>query len=476
MNVFVMGATGYVGRRLVERLLEEEGLRLRLLVRDGRMLPAEVRSRAEIVEGDARDPGTLDEAVRGIHVAYYLPKFLGADWRKDEADLVGAARFRDACVEAGVSRIVYLSIFGIRSDRAVFARRTFEIGKVLSAEPGGIPVIWLSAGVIIGSGSAVFEFLVHLVRKVPLMILPRWTDARLTTVGMDRLLQCLAVARSQEMRGSVMADIGSEEMSIREMLSGIADAMGLRRSMIRVPLSLPRLTAFLVMLLTPFSFRLAYLLIDSLEAMRCGKDDFFPGDAGQSAPAVAPEPFADALQKAIAEMELDQVLSRWSDVFEYEFAPLEELAHAHYRDVRIAPLGDTPPSRVFHAIMSIGGRRGWFTFDILWRIRGVLDKLTGGYGTTMGRRVESDLRVGDFLDVWKVVDIRENERLLLESLMRPGKGWIEFRIEAGSLVQTASYSPRGVPGTIYWWMMVPFHLFIFSDMIKKIMERARTME
>lgn len=476
MNVLVMGATGYVGRRLVVRLLEEEGVNLRLLVRDSRMLPGALGGRAEIVEGGPHDPGTLGKALRDVQVAYYMPQFLGADRPNDDTDRIAAARFREACAEAGVSMIVYLSVFWAKSDRAVFARRMVEIGNVLSSDPGRIPVLWLRSGVIIGSGSAVFEFLAHLVRKVPLMILPRWATVRLTPIGMVSLLQYLAAASRAEIRDNVVADIGAEPMSLRDMLSGIAEAMGLRRPMVGIPLALPRLTAFLVMLLTPFSFRLAYRLIDSLEAMRGGRDDLFPDAARRLFPAVDPESFVEALRKAIAEMQRDQVLSRWVDIFEYEFTPLEELAHARYRDVRVAPLGDVPPFKVFRAIMSIGGSRGWFAFDVLWRIRGVLDKLTGGYGTALGRRDESDLRVGDFLDVWKVVDIRENERLLLESLMKPGKGWIEFRIEGDSLVQTASYSPRGALGTIYWWMMVPFHLFIFSDMIKKIMERAKTID
>ncbi|MGA2229276.1 MAG: DUF2867 domain-containing protein, partial [Syntrophobacteraceae bacterium] len=121
--------------------------------------------------------------------------------------------------------------------------------------------------------------------------------------------------------------------------------------------------------------------------------------------------------------------------------------------------------RIFSAVKSVGGKRGWFTFDVLWQIRGLIDKFMGGFGTSVGRRVESDLRIGDMLDVWRVVDLIEDKRLLLEAQMEVfGKAWLEFRINNRTLTQTAYHVPSGVLGRLYWYS------------IENIVRRAEQME
>jgi hypothetical protein len=106
-----------------------------------------------------------------------------------------------------------------------------------------------------------------------------------------------------------------------------------------------------------------------------------------------------------------------------------------------------------------------------------MDKLMGGFGTSVGRRVETDLRIGDMLDVWRVVDLVEGKRILLEAQMVVfGKAWLEFRIDGRTLTQTAYHLPRGILGRLYWYSMLPFHTFIFKDMIESIVKRARQLE
>ena len=194
---------------------------------------------------------------------------------------------------------------------------------------------------------------------------------------------------------------------------------------------------------------------------------------------MTPIPFATAIARTIAAIENEQVFSRWTDSLPgISFADDEQdLVKSVFQDIKTMDFGTIPPHRIFHAVKSIGGRQGWFSFDLLWQIRGILDKLIGGFGTSVGRRVESDLRVGDLLDVWKVVDLQENRRLLLEAQMKVfGKAWLEFRIEGKTLIQTAYHYPRGLMGRLYWYSMLPFHAFIFRDMIESIVSRAREME
>ena len=194
-------------------------------------------------------------------------------------------------------------------------------------------------------------------------------------------------------------------------------------------------------------------------------------------PGIFPLTFQGALAKELNAIEHDQVISRWTDsLVGLSYAdPEDEISRAVYRDIRKMDFGSVPPEKIFRAVKSIGGKHGWFTFDILWKMRGFIDKLAGGFGTALGKRVESELRIGDMLDVWKVVDLKESKRLLLEAHMKvAGKGWLEFNIEGTTLIQTAYHLPKGLLGRLYWYSMLPFHFFIFRDMIENIVKRAQT--
>jgi hypothetical protein len=200
--------------------------------------------------------------------------------------------------------------------------------------------------------------------------------------------------------------------------------------------------------------------------------------AGRLFPEVAPVPFDVAVARAVETIEQEEVVSRWTDSIGTvsRSNPDEEISRSVFRDVRREGFGDIPPRRIFRAVKSIGGGHGWFRFDLLWRIRGLADKLAGGFGTSVGRRTEGNLRVGDILDVWKVIDLREDRRLLLEAHMKvAGKAWLEFRIDGNTLVQTAYHYPKGLLGRMYWYSMVPFHAFIFRDMIRSIIREAGRM-
>jgi hypothetical protein len=313
-----------------------------------------------------------------------------------------------------------------------------------------------------------FELLRNIVQKIPLIITSPWMNAQISPLGVADVIEYLVRVKDIEAKGNLRIDIGSEHTSFKEMLKEAADVMGLRRVFVPLPFTARRLSSFLLMLATPFSYSLSSVFIQALE----------DGAARQYFPGITPLAFRNALEEAILEIEKDQVTSRWVDTLGDFFyvSSEEDIARAVYRDVQSMHFGDLPPYKIFRAVKSIGGRRGWFTFDFLWRIRGFLDKLAGGYGTAMGRRAISDLRPGDLLDVWKVVDLKEDRRLLLEAQMKVfGKAWLEFKIEDDSLIQTAYYYPKGLFGRIYWYSMLLFHAVIFRDMIRNIIKEANEM-
>lgn len=477
MNVLVAGAKGYVGRRLAARLLEEADVRLRLLVADARTIKGLGGERAEIFEGDIRDRHSLARAVHGCDVVYFPIRYIitGGTLAGEAPDI--ARQFRDVCIEEKVGRIVYAGSIEAQETGSVPAPDADAIGEILSGRPDRIRTIRLRTGAILGSGSATFEILRNLVQKFPLLLLPRWSEASIDFLAVSDLVEYLVRSRTLSVPGNAMIPIGSGRMRFREMVSRTADVMGLRRAIVPVPFTVPRFSSFLLMLATPLSWGLASYC---LRLLRSPDGEESEEDLGKKLfPGISPLPFEEAIKRSLEDLENEHVISRWSDSLAgISFQSSEEdLARAVFRDRKEMKIGDLPPRKIFRAVESIGGKRGWFTFDLLWQIRGLLDKLAGGYGKSMGRRLESDLRVGDMLDVWKVVDIREDERLLLEAQMKVfGKAWLEFRMDRDVLVQTAYHYPKGLLGRLYWYSMLPFHIFIFKDMIRTILSRAREMD
>ncbi|MFO7966426.1 MAG: SDR family oxidoreductase [Archaeoglobaceae archaeon] len=473
MKVLLTGATGYIGRRLKQKLLEDESVQLRLFVRNKKKIRPETREKVEIVEGDTFNKEALEKAAEGVDVAYYLIHSLGAGKNFADLDRVSAENFRDACIKAGVKRMIYLGGLGVKESASEHLRSRIETGEVLSAHPDKIQTIWFRAGVIIGSGGASFEIIRNLVQKLPVMFLPKWVRTKSQAIAVDDVIKYLDEAKDLQIDGDLMVDIGSEKLSFQEMLMKTSRVMGLKRTLIPIPVLSPRLSSYWLILFTPVSDKIARSLVDGLKSETVLQND------NASYFDFTPMSFEESIRKAVDEIERKQVVSRWCDSSAEQTCDIKDdnMSRAIYRDMRAYSFDNLPPEKVFTAVKSIGGKDGWFTYDIFWRIGGVIDKLLGGYGLNRGRRDEQDLRVGDSLDFWKVADFVPNKRLLLRSqLSSPGKSWLEFTIEGDKLVQTAYFYPNGILGRVYWWVLKPFHYFTFRDLAKSIIGRARKIE
>ena len=472
-TILVTGATGYIGRRLAQRLLDGGGYPLRLLVRNRHKVQAALLGRVEICEGSTFDRPSLDRALAGVETAFYLIHAMGGAGDYSRLDRESAATFRDACIAAGVRRIVYLGGLGVRQTASRHLLSRIETGEILSARPGEIETVWLRAGVIIGSGSASFEIIRHLIEKLPLMITPRWVRTRTQAIAVDDVLSYLEAAISLAHQGDVVVDIGGEPLCFQEMMEQAAAVMGLRRVLVPVPLLSPKLSSYWLLLFTPIPYGLAAALVEGLRSETVLQND----NAARLFPAIRPMRYAEAVRAAMAELEHRQVLSRWCDSSGGQACDIkdhDDPAGSILRDVRIVPYSDGQTAEgVFRAACALGGPHGWFRYNLLWRLRGLLDKLIGGYGLNRGRRDDSELRLGDALDFWKVVDIRENKRLLLYAQMKlPGQAWLEFDIQPTQLVQTAHYLPRGLLGRLYWYAVLPFHSLVFPDLARTVVASA----
>lgn len=472
-TILVTGATGYIGRRLTHRLLEAPALKVRLLVRNRNKVQVSIADQVDIREGSTFNKESLLAALAGVDTAFYLIHSMGASNDYRNMDRVSAENFRDACIDAGVRRIIYLGGLGVKESASEHLLSRIETGEILSAKPEHIETIWLRAGVIIGSGSSSFEIIRNLCQKLPVMITPRWVRSRTQPIGIEDVLSYLHSSIELSHQGNLIVDIGCEELSFQEMMQQAAEVMGLRRYLFPVPVLSPRLSSYWLILFTPIPYKLASALVEGLKSETLLQND----NAAQFYPEIRPLLFKQTVAAAIRELEQNQVLSRWCDSTGQQACDIKDFdnpAGAIFRDTRIVPFekGERQED-VFQSACAVGGPNGWFRYNYLWRIRGFLDKIIGGYGLDRGRRLNGELRVGDALDFWKVVDIKPGKRLLLYAQMKvPGEAWLEFDVQPDQLVQTAHFLPRGVMGRLYWYLVLPLHHFVFNNLARTVVSSS----
>jgi uncharacterized protein YbjT (DUF2867 family) len=473
MKVLLTGSTGYIGRRLKQKLLEDENIELRLLVRNKKSISSDIKNNIEIIEGDTFNKESLKEALKNIEVAYYLIHSLSNDNYKD-LDKISAQNFLDVAASCGVKKIIYLGGLGVKDkNTSEHLLSRIETGEILSSNKN-VQTIWFRAGVIIGSGSASFEIIRNLTEKLPIMTTPKWVNTIAQPISIKDVLSYLEEAIKLEYKKNLIVDIGSKALSYKEMMIGTANALGLKRIIIPLPFMSINISSYWLNLFTPVPFSVAKALIEGLKSEVTIQND----NAKKYFANIIPISYEDSVKNAIKEIEQNQVISRWNDTTNgvWEKNSSNEISQALYIDRKEIDISNLDKSKVYQSFTSIGGENGWFAFDFLWEIRGFIDKMIGGVGLKRGRRSQCDLRISDCLDFWKVVDLKENERLLLYAQMKlPGEAWLEFKIKDNKLIQSAYFYPKGVFGRLYWYSLVPLHYFIFKNMIKSIIKKASTI-
>jgi uncharacterized protein YbjT (DUF2867 family) len=471
-TVLLTGATGFVGRRLLYNLLNES-IKIKLLVRNKNKLENYILQRCQVYEGDTFNIPVLQEALKGVDVAVYLIHMMGKDENYLELEKQSAENFRVCCERNKVKQIIYLGGLGEFKDASTHLKSRFLTGKILSEKPENVSVAWFRAGVIIGSGSASFEIIRNLVEKLPLMITPKWVNTETCPIYIDDVIEYLKSAIFHEIPIHSMIDIGMSPMTFKEMLIETAQVMGLKRIIIGVPVLSPRLSSYWLVLFTPVNYELSKELVLGLKTKTVKINDY----AERYFPHIKITPFKEAVKKAMEEIEKNQVLSRWCDSskgLECDVPKIPEISKAVYRDTYIRQIKKTDSSKIFDVCKNLGGQKGWYALNFLWGIRGLIDKIFGGYGINRGRRQSEEIRIGDVIDFWKVIDLIEGKRLLLEAQMKlPGKAWLEFLIDGEIFTQTAYFYPKGLLGRVYWYCFLPFHKLIFRMMIDKIIEEAK---
>ena len=446
-NILLIGATGYIGGRLL-RSLEEGGYPVRCVARQPERV-APTSATTEVVYGDCLDEASLERALAGVQCAYYLVHSMAAGSHFADLDRRAAANFGRAAARAGVRRIVYLG--GLADDTGALSthlQSRAETGDGLRA--GGVPVIEFRASVVIGAGSLSFQMIQALVERLPVMVCPRWVATLTQPIAIDNVIAYLVAALDLPDVSRIVEIGGPEVVSYGDMMREYARLRGLRRLLLPVPVLTPHLSGLWLALVTPAQARVGRSLVEGLKNATVVRSP-----AAQEAFRIEPMTLRASFVKA-----------------------LEDGAGARWKIDTRTVVVDVPPAQAFEPVRRVGGATGWYFGNLLWKARCWLDRRLGGIGMQRGRRDPDCCVVGDAIDGWTVEAYEPDRRLRLSAdLKLPGRGWLEFEVtptDGGHTIirQTATFDPRGLMGHAYWYALLPFHALIFRGLLRGIAQRA----
>lgn len=478
MRILLTGANGYIGMRLLP-VLVEAGHEVTCVVRDrNRFQPAsDLLNKIKIIEFDFLHPENALQHFnkKYFDVAYYLIHSLGdTSTTLKEYELRSAGCFILAATLTQVKQIVYLS--GISNEKNLskhlLARKVVKDVFIQS----GIAYTIFEAGIIVGSGSISFEIIRDISEKLPVMIVPRWLNSKCQPIAIRNVINYLHKCLLNEQTFFKTFEIGGPDvLTYKQMLLEFAVVRGYKRYIFSLPVLFPGLSAYWLYFTTSAHLTIARQLVQSM------KNDVICKE--HSIKEIIPQElisYQEAIKLAFLKIEQNMVVSSWTDAASSSLSRLDVNQYVEvpvngcYKDRRWIEIDKDKVEEVANRFFGIGGHQGWYYADKLWRIRGIMDKLVGGVGLGRGRRSDVDIQPGDALDLWRVLLVdRKNYRLLLFAEMKlPGEAWLEFSIVKNEnrclLKQIATFRPKGILGRNYWYAMLPFHYFIFRNMLKRI--------
>ncbi len=473
MKILVTGANGYIGMRLLPYLINA-GHEVYCTVRDPERLSVneEIKKKLQLITVDFLDPQKENPIPKDIDVAYYLIHSMSSDIG-DFSDMESrcATYFLKCIEETNAKQLIYLS--GIANEKVLSKHLASRKNVETILKASSIPTTVLRAGIIVGSGSASFEIIRDLCEKLPVMVTPKWVKTKSQPIAIRNVMEYLnGVLLHPECLDSSFDIGGADVLTYKEMLHRYAKNRGFKNWIFSIPVMTPRLSSYWLHFVTSTSYPLAVNLVDSMKMEVIAKDNRL-----QSILGIEPYTYDQAIQMAFKRIEQNSVISSWKDSM--VSGRLNKDLKGYIQVPKFGVLRDAQrldnidTEHTFKALWKIGGNQGWYYGNILWKLRGYLDQLIGGVGLRRGRTHPDKIYAGDALDFWRVLlaDKKEKRLLLFAEMKLPGEAWLEFRIENGSIYQTATFRPRGVWGRLYWYSLVPLHYFIFKGMIRNLAKK-----
>lgn len=481
--VLVTGATGYVAGRLVPMLLES-GYRVRTMGRSIEKMacrPWAHHPDVELVKGDIMELPSLRQAVKGCGTIYYLVHSMISQKEKyRHADLIGAKNMVRASTAEKAEHIIYLGGLGDVTHKHISKHLLSrnEVGETL--KQGSVPVTILRAAMILGSGSASFEILRYLVERLPIMVTPKWVRMPTQPISITNVLGYLqGCMEHPETRGKTFDIGGPEKMAYRDLFRVFAEESRLPKPiMIPVPVLTPRLSSLWIHLVTPVPASIAQPLTEGLSLPTVCTENTITEIIPQQLISCR-----EAMKRALDRTRQGKIDTCWADAGAIEYPEWAHCGDSDYSGGTILECGyratvKGKPEELWPSIGRLGGKTGYYAADILWKMRGAIDILTGGVGLARGRRSRETLRKGDALDFWRVLEIVPPSTLLLSAEMKtPGEALLEIKINTldkkrCELSLLSRFLPKGLPGIIYWYVLYPFHQYVFTNMLKGMVKAA----
>jgi len=474
MKVLLTGATGYIGKRILP-ILVQNNHHVVCCVRDkSRFNPSFADNKnVSVIEVDLTDASSLKMIPHDIDAAYYLVHSMADSAKFEDIELQSASNFREALSATQAKHLIYLS--GIVNETKLSKHLQSRKNVEIELSKGSYHFTCIRAGIIVGSGSASFEIIRDLVEKLPVMITPRWLLTRCQPIAVSDVIEALYRSLLNEKTFDKSFDVGAKEIiTYKEMLLSYARVRNLKRKIFILPVMTPRLSSYWLFFVTSTSYKLAQALVDSMKVeVICRNNDLL------EILNIQPISYTDAIKSAFNKIENNDIVSSWKDAYsssegkgklsEYMVVPQFGCYKDQYKR-RIENF-----DQCIEKIWSIGGDNGWYYANWLWIIRGFIDKLNGGVGLRRGRTNQKFINAGDALDFWRVIYSNriEGHLLLFAEMKLPGEAWLEFKVIDNELIQTATFLPLGLAGRLYWYMFFPFHSFIFRGLIKKLTENNK---
>lgn len=474
-KIFVTGATGFVGKRLILTLLEQ-GHEIYALCRiKGEKVFAEDTPNLHYIWGDLRNQETLNSIPKEIDAAYYLVHSMHeivSNLADTESEV--AAQFIEGVKNTQIKQIIYLG--GIINDETTLSphlQSRLLVEETLKKSP--IPTTVLRASIIIGAGSASFEIIRDLCEKLPIMIAPKWVHTPCQPIAISDVLFYLSNVLLNKKCLNKTFDIGGPKVfTFKELMDQYSKYRNLKRWIIDVPILTPRLSSYWLVFITSVRFSLCSYLVESMK----GSSIVQFNEIQRIIPHLCLT-YRDALTQAFQMISENKVDSTWMDswdlpghepnITDYVKVPQEgcliDKKKIYIKDSKRATI---------KRLWSIGGDAGYYSLTWAWYLRGLLDQLVGGVGLNRGRKHPSEIQPGDFIDFWRVIlaDSEKGILILYATMKMPGEAWLDFRLEQENqnwlLSQTATFRPKGILGRLYWYALLPFHFFIFKKMAKSL--------